>query len=148
MPSLITEVTWEKNSDGNIPMGALRCGRDKDGGYIYLGRAYHNGDLVPAKVVPNKHCAYVGWNGSEHVKLQYEVLCHGNVDWEKASNGSVPISAIKVGNTDTGECLYAGRVEYEGTLTPGKIQPSHGVCYVPYGGIEHSFKNYEVLVSK
>ena len=54
-------------------MGALRCGRDRDGGPIYLGRAYHAGDLLPAKVVPNKNCAYVCWNCSEHVKSQYEV---------------------------------------------------------------------------
>ncbi|PSN45252.1 hypothetical protein C0J52_06996 [Blattella germanica] len=148
MPSLITEVTWEKSSDGNVPMGALRCGRDRDGGPIYMGRAFHAGDLLPAKVVPNKGCAYVCWDCSEHEKFQYEVLCHGNLDWEKASNGFVPLSAIKVGITETGECLYAGRVEHDGTVTPGKIHPSHGVCYIPYNGAELSFKNYEVLVSK
>jgi hypothetical protein len=27
-----------------------------------------------------------------------------------------------------------------------QIQPSHGVCYIPFDGLEHSFPQYNVLV--
>jgi len=33
-------------------------------------------------------------------------------------------------------------------MTVGKVQQSHGVCYIPYGGEELSFPDYEVLVPK
>lgn len=40
-------------------------GSDCDGSPIYVGRAYHNGDLIPAKVIPNKRVAYISWGGKE-----------------------------------------------------------------------------------
>ena len=50
------------------------------------------------------------------------------------------------GCTSENEKLYIGRVFHDGTHTPGKIHPSHNTCYVPYGGEELSFSDYEALV--
>jgi len=48
-------------------------GRDSDGSTIYVGRAFHEGDMLPAKVIPDKGVAYVCHNGEEHPKDNYEV---------------------------------------------------------------------------
>lgn len=42
--------------------------------------------------------------------------------------------------------MYIGRGSVCNVITPGKIHPSHRRCYVPYDGLEHSLKAYEVLV--
>lgn len=45
------------------------------------------------------------------------------------------------------ETLYVGRAEFQGSLTPGKIQLSHGRLYIPYGGREQYFEsNFEYLM--
>lgn len=48
-------------------------GTDVDGDEIYAGRAPHEGDILPAKVIPNKNACYVSWGGEEIVKDQFEV---------------------------------------------------------------------------
>ncbi|XP_049849278.1 uncharacterized protein LOC126318327 [Schistocerca gregaria] len=138
---------WHSIEKIKMPDG-IRAGIDKDGGYLYVGRAFHNGDLLPAKVVPNHHCAYVAWGGKEHKKIEYEILCKRSctVIWEQAKDGAVPPGAIPVGFTSDDEKLYVGRVFHDGTQTPGKVHPSHGVCYIPYGGSEIGFSSYEVLI--
>lgn len=42
------------------------------------------------------------------------------------------------------EQLYVARAQHEGALIPGKLVPSHGVVYVPWGGAEHGKTDYEV----
>lgn len=67
--------------------------------------------------------------------------------WVPAGYGSVPHNAVRGGNTATGEPLYIGRAHHNGSLTVGKIHPSHQSLYIPYGGAEIPFKsNYEVLI--
>lgn len=52
---------------------AVLAGHDIDGAQIYVGRSYHEGDLLPAKVIPSKNVAYVSHGGSEIQKNQFEV---------------------------------------------------------------------------
>lgn len=127
---------------------AVRAGRDADGTNIYVGRAFHEGDLLPAKVIPDKAIAYVSYGGQEHPKSEFELLRFGNFVWEFTSHGAVPEGALEVGRTIDGEPLYAGRCLYEGTQTPGKVQASHGCLYIPYDGQEVKVYEYEILVSK
>ncbi|GAB1863216.1 hypothetical protein CAJAP_04295 [Camponotus japonicus] len=130
----------------SLPENAVFGGRDSDGSKIYVGRAFHNGDTLPAKVIPDKNVAYVCHNGEEHPKDNFEVLCQGEFAWEFCSNGEVPADAIIAGQTADGEPLYIGRVLHNGSQTIGKVQQSHGCLYIPYDGEELSFKDYEVLV--
>lgn len=46
---------------------------DIDGTDIFVGRAYHDGDMIPAKVIPAKQIAYVSYQGREIMKHSYEV---------------------------------------------------------------------------
>lgn len=124
---------------------AILAGNDVDGSPIYVGKAYHEGDLIPAKVIPSKNVAYVSHNGAEHPKQQYEVLCNGNVSWVPSGHGQYLHNAVVGGNTASGEPLYIGRVHHMGSLTPGKIHPSHQSLYIPFNGGEVPFKNYEIL---
>lgn len=57
----------------SLPENAVVGGRDSDGSTIYVGRAFHDGDMVPAKVIPNKGVAFVCHSGEEHPKESYEV---------------------------------------------------------------------------
>lgn len=140
-------IHWVPSREGSIPAYAVLAGHDADGGPIYVGRARFRSDLLPAKVVPNHHTAYVSFAGSEHRVEKYEVLVtRRRIAWQPDSNGSVPTGALPVGRTCTGETLYMARVDMNHSLTPGKVHPSHGVCYIPFGGQEHSHRQYSVLV--
>ncbi|XP_024943927.1 uncharacterized protein LOC107270855 [Cephus cinctus] len=131
----------------SFPDMAVRGGRDQDGSPIFVGRAFHEGDMIPAKVIPDKCVAYVAYNGEEHAKDDYEILCYGDFAWEFSSNGSIPPGALVAGQTSEGEPLFVGRVLHNGSQTIGKIQASHGCLYIPFDGEELSFTDYEVLVA-
>ncbi|XP_076628608.1 natterin-4 [Colletes latitarsis] len=135
-----------RSAEQSLPGNAVVGGRDADGTTIFVGRAFHEGDMLPAKVIPDKSVAYVCHNGEEHAKYDFEVLCLGEFAWEFSSNGNIPNDAIVAGQTSDGESLYVGRVLHNGSQTIGKVQPSHGCLYIPFDGEELSFKDYEVLV--
>lgn len=54
-------------------MNAVRGGTDSDGSGIYVGRAFHEGDWIPAKVIPEKNISYIAYDGKEHMKDSCEV---------------------------------------------------------------------------
>ncbi|XP_061384463.1 uncharacterized protein LOC116769236 [Danaus plexippus] len=153
MPGETVELPWSTYrwvpaclSQRSIPMGALRVGTDADGDEIYAGRANHEGDLLPAKVIPSKNTCYVSYGGEEILKDQFEVLVPAMFSWQFSSGGNVPPGAVEAGVTADGEKLYFGRVTQDGCTTPGKIQQSHGVCYYPFDGEERNSSEYECLV--
>uniref|UniRef100_A0A1A9X2I1 Uncharacterized protein n=1 Tax=Glossina brevipalpis TaxID=37001 RepID=A0A1A9X2I1_9MUSC len=139
--------TWIHCTSGSpLPAGAVCGGHDCDGSPIYVGRSSHEGDNLPAKVVPCKGCAYVCWGGAEHIKNHYEILVGHGYTWRSYCGGQVPPSAVKSGMTRTGEPLYIGRGHHSGSLCVGKVHPSHGCLYIPFGGQEVRLDTYEVLV--
>ncbi|XP_053677715.1 natterin-4-like isoform X2 [Anopheles nili] len=133
------------NTNGPFPTNMVRAGIDTDGEVIYVGRAFHEGDMIPAKVIPTKNLAFVCHGGEEVPKEDFEVLRYGAFVWEFSSKGAVPETAIKIGQTAEGEPLYMGRAIYQGSQTPGKVHSSHGCCYIPFDGAEVSVEDYEVL---
>lgn len=141
----IGEFCWCQISDGVIPPTAVEGGND-GGEPLYVGRANHEGALLPGKVKPSHTVCYVAWGGGEHAKSEYEILCDCTPGWVPTSGNNIPSNAIPAGQTEDGESLYVGRVHHEGTLTIGKVQPSHSVCYIPYGGAEVGFADYEIMV--
>lgn len=50
-----------------------------------------------------------------------------------ASGGDIPEYAVPGGEEESGETLYIGRVIHNGSVTVGKVHPSHGSCYISYG---------------
>ncbi|XP_076763777.1 uncharacterized protein LOC143430933 isoform X4 [Xylocopa sonorina] len=142
----IGEFCWCESSGGMVPPGAVKGG--EDGEPLYVGRAHHEGALLPGKVKPGDSVCYVAWGGDEHGKSDYEVLCGCDPAWVPTSGNNVPSNAIPGGETEDGEALYVGRVHHEGTVTIGKVQPSHSVCYIAYGGKEVAFPEYEIMVRR
>lgn len=72
--SKIKGFNWVHASAGSgVPPMAVIAGHDIDGSPIYVGRCSHDGDLIPAKVMPTKNIAYVSHGGNEIPKQQYEV---------------------------------------------------------------------------
>lgn len=137
------EYQWVSASNGVIPNGAVMGGFQIDVLQpVYVGRAYHEGILMPAKVLFG-YGSYVSSGGKEIAIGNYEVLCDDKV-WVKTRSGNIPYGALPVGSQD-GETTYIGRV-YQNGLMLGKVHPTEGALYVAYGGKELRFENYEILI--
>lgn len=128
-----------------FPVNAVVAGHESDGSQIFIGRAYHMGDLLPAKIVPSKKIAFVSYGGQEVPVRDVEVLCQVQYTWRPSSGGRVPPGAVNLGKSASGERVYAGRAYFQGSLTPGKVHPAHNCLYFPYAGDEISVEEYEVL---
>uniref|UniRef100_A0A182J1Y8 DUF3421 domain-containing protein n=1 Tax=Anopheles atroparvus TaxID=41427 RepID=A0A182J1Y8_ANOAO len=133
---------------GPYPPHMVPGGHDSDGTQIFVGRAHYAGDLLPAKVLPDKNAAYVAYGGQETLVEQVEVLVQRQLVWDTAVAGQVPLGAIIGGHTSDGEPLYIGRAHHEGSQTVGKVQCSHNCIYIPYGGAEVPVHTYEVLCER
>ncbi|CAH1961261.1 unnamed protein product [Acanthoscelides obtectus] len=144
-PGQISTACWTPASSGQVPPRAFAGGED-NGEPVYIVRAQFNGGLIPGKLVSSHGCSYVAWGGQENSVNEYEVLCDFPGQWVACSGGNIPPNALTAGQSEDGEPLYVGRVVHDGALVVGKVQPSHGVCYIPYGGEEKSFPEYEILV--
>lgn len=136
--------TWVMAKGSDIPPDAMQGGFD--GEQLYIGRAAYADGVIPGKIHPSHGVCYVAWGGAEHGVPEFEVLTNCAGKWITTSGDYIPPSAIQGGTSETGEPLYIGRATHNDTLTVGKVQKSHGLCYIPYGGSEISFTEYEILV--
>lgn len=136
-------AVWVPVTGTDIPDDAFKGGED-NGEVQYVGRAHHEGALIPGKAVKSHGVCYVAWGGGEHGKDTYEVLV-GSANWVQTSGDNIAPNALPGGESEDGEPLFVGRVAHEGTMTIGKVHPSHGCCYIAYGGQELAFSDYEIL---
>lgn len=75
------------------------------------------------------------------------MLCGYDCTWVQTWEDRIPVGAFPGGYSENHhETLYIGRVEHEGHLIPGKVQPSHKVCYFSFEGREIGKKSYEILI--
>ena len=146
MPSAGGEVAWVPSQAGVVPPNAVMGGFDNEN--LYVGRAQHEGAVIPGKIVSSHGVCYIPWGGAEHGHPDYEVLTGSNLQWVPAQDGEVPPTAVIGGTTEDGETLYIGRAQHEGTNTVGKVQPSHKVCYISYAGQELGYPEYEILIQQ
>lgn len=75
------------------------------------------------------------------------MLVGGPNNWVPVSGTNIPPGAVPGGESEDGEPLYIGRVRHEGSITTGKVQQSHGVCYISFAGEEIAHPDYEILVA-
>lgn len=138
---------WVPCTGGHLSQRPVSGGQGPDG-EVYVGMARHAGASLVGMVVPTRGCCYVSFDGKSIAKKEYFVLSNPanvNLSWEPGSQGNVPSGALQGGASEHGEALYIARVHVDRMVSVGKVHGSHGVCYVPYGGLEHAHKNYEVL---
>ncbi|XP_053617755.1 uncharacterized protein LOC128679495 [Plodia interpunctella] len=130
-----------------LPHGAVIGGYEN--GSLYIIRANHQGALTPGKFVPSEGLAYIPWGSVAHEKEDFEVLVGYNYIWVASSEAKIPVGAVVGGFSeyDIREVLYIGRAKQGDHIIPGKVHPSHKVCYVPYEGRECAHREYEILVS-
>lgn len=112
---------------------------------IYAFRTQYEGTLRPGKARVN---AFICYSTKEELVKTGQLLRKGNYEWVYGRQGSVPPNAVVAGNDGNGNPYYLGRAIIEGTLTPGFIEPSHKLLYVPYNGTEHTKSAYTVLCYK
>lgn len=136
---------WVKAENGQIPDGAVVCGREADGTLLYVARANYQNGIHPGKVRKEFGAANIPYGGKEVKVNPYEVLV-GNGKWVSASNGQVPDGAIICGKEADGTPLYVARASYQGGIHPGKVRKEFGAANIPYGGQEVQVNTYEVLV--
>ncbi|CAG4945128.1 uncharacterized protein LOC123694860 [Colias croceus] len=116
---------------------------------LWVIRAKLEGDLIPGKLAIKHNAAYVPWDGRENAVPNFEILCAPaeRLRWIENRDGVIPPNAIPGGHTASGEPLYIGRAREQGSLTPGKVHPSHKTMYLSFGGKEIGHKVYEILCS-
>lgn len=135
----------------------LLVGRDAVGGeFLYVCRAYQNGDIMPGtgNIITGK--CYVSMYQQEHVHTDGEFLTKGKsgarMAWQqKPSNNVIPSNAIPGGRTRMGETLYIARanVVYGGrsSVVIGKVHAGRpDVAFLPFDGKEHEVYSFEFLV--
>ena len=69
-------ASWLHAEGGEIPADAVKGGHDNED--LYVGRARHEGALIPGKIVRSHGVCYVSWGGMEHGKNEYEVWDAGS----------------------------------------------------------------------
>jgi hypothetical protein len=65
---------WMAGSGGQIPDGAVVCGREANGDPLFVARANLNGGLHPGKIRFAFGAALIGFGGKEVPVSNYEVL--------------------------------------------------------------------------
>ncbi|CAG2180290.1 unnamed protein product, partial [Oppiella nova] len=129
---------WEPVIGDNIPVNdTVVGGYEANGEAIYVGR-----------VIRSHGVCYVSCSGEEYRYQRYQVLTnphHCELVWIYEAGGKVPNGALVGGQDMVGENMYIGRANHNGSLVIGKVHPSHRCLYIPYGGYEIKYSDYEVL---
>jgi Protein of unknown function (DUF3421) len=71
--------SWQYSSDGEVPSNAVVGGQTSENEPLYVGRAVHEGLVIPGKVHKSHECLYLP-HGKEECTRIYEVLVKQNVD--------------------------------------------------------------------
>lgn len=114
-------AAWLDMTGGDVPANAVPGGMDVSGESLFVGRARHEGALLPGKIVPSHGCCYVPWGGAEHAKQEYQVLTGCEPVWMPCSGAGIPAGALPAGESEDGEALFIGRATHEGVLSIGKV---------------------------
>lgn len=151
-------------------------GRDADGSILYVARSLYAGIKLPAKAIPSKRACYVSFDGLEILVERFEVIdrtaffrerrkikrksCKNAkrvgklqvltgdaacFSWEPSSHGKSAPNALSTDKIGFEE-IFVGRAHIFGSLTIGRIQPSHHCLYISHDGREHRIEHYEILV--
>jgi hypothetical protein len=66
-------------------------------------------------------------------------------NWTEAFGGATN-GAKPAGHEATGESVYVARAMIAGGYQLGKVRQAFGAAYIPFGGVEKTFDNYQFLM--
>lgn len=142
---------WQIWYAGQLKPYEIVYGIEKiDGSEIFVGRAFYNGELLSASVVPSRAIAFIPWGGYEIALHECEIMVNlvqygSYFDWVPTSSSFVPYEGVPVDYTFDKETLLAGWVDHYRAIHVEKVDRGYETCSVPYRGGEFSYYNYEVL---
>lgn len=146
---------WMSGSDGNVPHGAVVAGNNEDGTEQYVGRVWHEGNIVPGKIVPIHKCCYFGWEGRESNHKQYEVLVSETLpsdddahEWVTLVAGSFPEHAFEGGRLQVPGDFASARTKMpNGAMSIGKVWTNDNTATFPWYGRDRVRRKCEVLTA-
>ncbi len=131
---------------GEFPQDVAVAGHEADGTPLYAARARYLSHLLPGKVRHGFAGANVGYRGHEYPVSPFEVLT-GQPVWRAASGGHIPADALPCGQGPKKLVYYLARAPIGAGLHPGKIARGMTAALIPFGGVEITAAEYEVLVT-
>lgn len=144
-------MVWVDSSGGENVEDAIIAGTSSDGNDVCIIRAKVGDELAIGKLQNGQENGHIPYNGGEESVTDYQVLINpGNVEleWVSASDGDVPLGGV-VGGTDAeGGPMFIVRCSHEDQTIPGKLVIPFKTAYIPWGGSEHAYTEYEVLCVK
>lgn len=69
-----SKLQWADCTNGVIPENAFIGGHTESGEKLYIGKCYHNGNVVVGKVQKSHETFYYPWWGREHKTKTFQVL--------------------------------------------------------------------------
>ena len=148
-------LAWSQNTNGGIPQNAIRLGKDSDGEALFgctapVGPAGRQ-TMQPGKLSRKLGGCSVGYGGQEYLMRDYHVFV-SSLDYHAfalapVNGGPLPARSVSGGADTDGKALYFCVVQLsDGSEQVGKIQAGWKACNYAYGGREHSYGGYKVLV--
>merc|ERR1712127_187545 len=108
-------LTFQKCEGGKCPRRAVPAHHHGHDNELFVGRAMHEGSLVPGKINPSHSSLYISYGGQEVAKKQYEVLVQDgksdNLHWVSAQGRALPHAAIRTGHERNSDPLFAARAK-------------------------------------
>ncbi len=138
-------ANWVTVEDFDFPPDVAVVGHEADGTPLYAARGLYRKNLLLGKVRPGLAGANLGYKNKEVVVTPFEVLV-GSPLWRAGSHGHMPRHAVACGHDSRGRPFCLVRARIAGGLYPGKIGPGLLVAVVPFGGVELTSPEYEVLI--
>ncbi|KAK7868154.1 hypothetical protein R5R35_003029 [Gryllus longicercus] len=140
---------WWNGAYDEQPCKPVIAGKASNGSLLYVGRTWHNGNLLPVQIDTEYYNNLVAWNRRVYRKMcqQFEVLhlLRGRAEWIEASDGDIPAQAFPVGITSSGRKVFVASITRRGITAVGRVVEGDSCSYIPYRYEERTFKNYAVL---
>jgi Protein of unknown function (DUF3421) len=114
---------WVKAASGHIPDGAVKGGMDHGDQVLYVARVWYQSVQLIGKVNALLQGARLCCGGKELHFAEYEVLCGGpaQAQWVQNPGNGLPSNSVAGGKGSNGETYYVGRMNQNGTITPGMV---------------------------
>ncbi|XP_074495919.1 natterin-3-like [Sebastes fasciatus] len=132
-----TNLEWQ-TFNGSIPNGAVSIYNGYEQRTDYVAKhGIEAGFFCPSL---DSYCHYA-YGDKEHRVSQFQILVNKDdfesLKWKNGSYGSVPANAVYTSPND----MYVGKNEYG----LGKVHVKNEAFFLPWGGKEYWYKNYQVL---